>query len=513
MKFTVGDLVRVRTWEDMASEFGINDRGNIAVRHAFTPEMDEYFGNREIYRISNIDEQHDRYYLEEEDGTDVNGSYVIGAEMLELVTADDNFLIQYRGWIDNAFTKVAEATCDRINTSLYSLEGTSKKLFLFLLGLLTENKWGIIATKSSSVKTLNDYVTTENNYNILCFEDPARKEEWRELYTEQSFDRYFCLSDNKVILFYSAEELRKISVETIFEILDTISGFLNPELYTLLKENNFEAAKGIIDSNVNKEKRKQLLTSVSEDMDQIQHTLKEEKIEHLEAQVEDYRNKCENLLEKYSLTYDALESAQKDLLYTKNSKVDFIEGFKNLILQEVENGSITNMILTGGSLAFNMVQKLLYIDTHEYELCKEAYLESAKRIGVAPIFDAICKQKATVIFEQGFKICEMERVAKKSLNPKVGMPNPHIQEYDCWGGNGAEIIKLLRQKDFEMAYLQIKAAIASLKVCDSAVMGKFITYLDVYKHNKCIEILDTGKIMTPEEANEYYREEFENEEN
>ena len=512
MKFTVGDLVRVRTWEDMASEFGINDRGNIAVTHVFTQDMDEYFGNREIYRISQIEEQDDRYYLEEKDGTNANRGYVIGVEMLELVTADDNFLSLYRDWINNTLTKVTEATDYRVFTSLYSQDNISKKLFHFLLGLLTENKWCILAT-NSSVQTVNSYVVNENNYNILCFEDPDRKKEWRKLYTEQIFDRYFYLSENKIILFYSAEELRKISVETMFEILDTISGFLNPELYTLLKENNFEAAKGIIDSNVNKEKRKQLLTSVSEDMDQIQHTLKEEKIEHLEAQVEEYRNKCENLLEKYSLTYDALESAQKDLLYTKNSKVDFIEGFKNLILQEVENGSITNMILTGGSLAFNMVQKLLYIDTHEYELCKEAYLESAKRIGVAPIFDAICKQKATVIFEQGFKICEMERVAKKSLNPKVGMPNPHIQEYDCWGGNGAEIIKLLRQKDFEMAYLQIKAAIASLKVCDSAVMDKFIKYLDVYKHNKCIEILDTGKIMTPEEANEYYREEFENEEN
>lgn len=512
MKFIVGDLVRVRTWEDMASEFGINGNGNIAVNHSFTSEMDEYFGNREIYRISDIDERYDNYSLEKEDCTKANGGYTIGAEMLELVTADDNFLILYRDWINNALTKVTEATDYRIFTGLYNLDGTSKKLFLFLLGLLTENKWCILAT-NSSVKTVNSYVVNENNYNLLCFEDPDRKEEWRKLYTEQSFDRYFYLSENKIILFYSAEELRKISVETIFEILDTVSGFLNQELYTLLKENNFEAAKGIIDSNVNKEKRKQLLTSVSEGMDQLQHTLKEENIDHLEAQVEEYRNKCEDLLEKYSLTYDGLESAQKDLLYAKNSKVDFIEGFKNLILQEVEDGSITNMITTDDSLTFNMIQKLLYIDTHEYELCKEAYLESAKRIGVAPIFDAICKQKATVIFEQGFKIWKMERVAKKSFNPKVGMPNPHIQEYDCWGGNEAEIIKLLRQKDFEMAYLQIKAAIASLKVCDSAVMNKFIQYLVVYKYNKCIEILDTGKIMTPEEANEYYREEFENEEN
>ena len=512
MKFTVGDLVRVRTWEDMASEFGITRSGNIDVPHSFTPDMDECFGSRKTYRISGVKERDNEYYLEKEDGTIANEGYVIGAEMLELVSESKNFLRIYKEWIDKALTRVTKATDYRIFTGLYSLDKTSQKLIHFLLGLLTEDKWCIVSTEAT-VDTVNDYVITENKYNVLCFEDPDRKEEWRKLYPEKSFDRYFCISDNKIILFYSEKELGATSVETIFEIFDTISGFLNQELYALLKENNFEAAKQIIQSNIGKEKRNQLLTSVNEGMDKLQCNLTKEKLESLEAGVKECKNECENLLREYALAYDKLEIVQKDLLYAKNNKYDFIEGFKKLILREVENGSITLMEAADDTLIFTMVQKLLYIDTHEYELCKEAYLELAKKEGVAPIFDAICKQKATVIFEQGFQINGMNTVRRKIVDPKIGMPNPHIQGYDCWGGNEAEIVKFLRQEDFEMAYLQIKAAIASLKVCDSAVMNKFIGYLTIYENNKCIEILDTGEIMTPKEANEYYKEEFENEEN
>lgn len=38
----VGDLVRVRLWEDMAKEFGIDEDGNIPCKFSFVGYMENY---------------------------------------------------------------------------------------------------------------------------------------------------------------------------------------------------------------------------------------------------------------------------------------------------------------------------------------------------------------------------------------------------------------------------------------------------------------------------------------
>ena len=38
-KFTVGELVRIRQWDDMEKEFGINHEGTILTRHGFVVNM------------------------------------------------------------------------------------------------------------------------------------------------------------------------------------------------------------------------------------------------------------------------------------------------------------------------------------------------------------------------------------------------------------------------------------------------------------------------------------------
>lgn len=44
MKYKVGDKVKVRTWEDMKKEYGLNGCGSIACNRSFTDGMKEYCG-------------------------------------------------------------------------------------------------------------------------------------------------------------------------------------------------------------------------------------------------------------------------------------------------------------------------------------------------------------------------------------------------------------------------------------------------------------------------------------
>lgn len=42
--YNVGDQVTIRQWDDMKSEFGLNEAGSITVPESFTREMERYCG-------------------------------------------------------------------------------------------------------------------------------------------------------------------------------------------------------------------------------------------------------------------------------------------------------------------------------------------------------------------------------------------------------------------------------------------------------------------------------------
>ena len=81
MKFKVGDKVRVRSWESMETEFGLDDSGNIYLGCAllFFKRMKSLCGN--LYTIDAID---DGWYTLKE------SSYYLIDEMLEPVKAETN---------------------------------------------------------------------------------------------------------------------------------------------------------------------------------------------------------------------------------------------------------------------------------------------------------------------------------------------------------------------------------------------------------------------------------------
>ena len=93
MKYKVGDRVRIKTWEKMAQEFGVDDDGDIMTGENLyvLKKMKEYCGN--IYTICDI--QNNRYSLEGIYG------YIFSDSMIEQkeLTKDDlktGMIIEYR---------------------------------------------------------------------------------------------------------------------------------------------------------------------------------------------------------------------------------------------------------------------------------------------------------------------------------------------------------------------------------------------------------------------------------
>jgi len=79
-EFHAGDVVRIRDWEDMEQEFGLNEYGNIACRFSFTDEMGSYCG--EVYTIEYIDEREHVHFAERHS---LSSDYNVSFDMIELV--------------------------------------------------------------------------------------------------------------------------------------------------------------------------------------------------------------------------------------------------------------------------------------------------------------------------------------------------------------------------------------------------------------------------------------------
>ena len=76
-KYKVGDKVRVRQWDDMAKEYGVNYSGDILSHGMFTSEMRKYCGKN--VNISHIGKR--GYYMIKED----NGNWDWSDDMFETI--------------------------------------------------------------------------------------------------------------------------------------------------------------------------------------------------------------------------------------------------------------------------------------------------------------------------------------------------------------------------------------------------------------------------------------------
>ncbi len=78
--YEVGDRLRIRSWEDMEQEFGLNDLGDIACRFAFTKSM-RYLCGKEFTVSDKIGES-----FRSVEG--IGGVWSISADMLEPIPSE-----------------------------------------------------------------------------------------------------------------------------------------------------------------------------------------------------------------------------------------------------------------------------------------------------------------------------------------------------------------------------------------------------------------------------------------
>ena len=86
-KYKVGDELRIREWNDMAAEFGLDEFGGVDCIYGFTEDMKRLCGMD--FTVSKIDsfEGNDEYFSEE--GIEMEYYWSISSDMLEPRTVED----------------------------------------------------------------------------------------------------------------------------------------------------------------------------------------------------------------------------------------------------------------------------------------------------------------------------------------------------------------------------------------------------------------------------------------
>lgn len=202
--------------------------------------------------------------------------------------------------------------------------------------------------------------------------------------------------------------------------------------------------------------------------------------------------------------YRLKEIGLKTIGFDENFKMflGYVETIKDkLTVLKVENDRIIGAFLL----------PLTYWSEEEWEAVKDNYRGGGY---VQSLFrDIFGNRKYTLIIEQGFVMyfgreCAIARWGE--FTGKHGMPNPHMQRYDCWGDNKRHILNAMGEFDLTMAFGQVMSAVAGINISDSPVFSQLKSYFENGNYRKipCLKDNETGELISIDQ----YRQKIEREE-
>ncbi len=526
MEFKVGDRVKFKTWEEMKAEFGLNDSGDISCRFSFTSKMDDLIDRERDYIITGIR----------------NGKIIFGD------------LPHFFSYSEDMIKLADECTEEKLNNllwkklpiDLFKEDFLGDRIYRSVLsrGKGVLNLIGAMVLKTMVESTENDRVRIED-----CTYDNKAGVIY-DHFTNNSSDYKFCILRNdgytsRRLEFLNEELMSQFGITVLREgekylflygessklilCLCDRDGFSYPDtwikdcieliiekfpfakdetLNQLLLEDKHEEAIEYITNYYNSCQELIKRNKFDKFLKIIEKKEKEEKENNLYNEIERNQNRISELESDLERAYLNLKERKKALaLYQFTNQGEVISDFI-----EVLNNSYNDIVAykyDGSRIYMHYKQQLLFINDDDWNVIKEGFLSERNRT-IRGFVDAIFSRKCTVMFETGFFINLHDCYAKNYpfVNFTCGVPNPHIHGFDCWGDNRPHICRALQEGKNDIAFEQIKSALAGVDVTDGAVMSEFCRILnnEDFANIPCITDNETGKLMTVREAKEFYKD-------
>lgn len=524
MKFEVGDRVRFKTWEEMKEEYGISASGNIPCKFTFLPEMDALIDRGRDYIISDI--RGDSIYFE-----DLSDQFSYSEDMIRLVS-------EYAGENSNDLLwkglSVALFNGDYLGNRMYrsgvNHKGVSNLIGAIALKTMVESSEDYKArieecSYNNEVRVIYDhFCKNSNEYKLIILKNRFYQSRRLEFLDEELMSQFgiTVLKEKENYLFLYSESANMILclcnkdnftfsntwIKDCIELVVEKFPFAKDEtLNQLLLEDKHEEAIEYITNYYNSCQELIKRNKFERFLKTIEKKEKEEKEHNLNRDIERKEVRISELEADLESAYANLKEAKKALaLYQFTNQDEVISDFI-----EVLNNSYDDIVaydFNNSRIYMHYKQQLLFINDDDWNVVKEGFLSGQpyRRRGLV---DAIFSRKCTVMFETGFFIdsrnCTVKRYSLTSFT--CGVPNPHIYGYDCWGDNLPHIRRALEEGKNDIAFEQIKSALAGVDVTDGAVMTEFCRILndEGFADIPCITDNETGKLMTVKEAKEFYK--------
>lgn len=525
MEFKVGDRVRFKTWEEMKTEFGLNG-GSIACKFHFTPEMDNLIDREREYLITGIRDEKITF-------EDLPRTYSYSEDMIKLAdecTEEKSNNLLWKKLTIDLFKE------DFLGGRIYHSVSSRGKGVLNLIGAIALKT---IAESSEDYKARIETCTYNNNARVLYDHFCSNSNEYKliilrnddytsrrlEFLDEKLMSQFgiTVLREGENYLFLYGESSNLILclcdkdgfsysdtwIKDCIELIIEKFPFAKDEtLNQLLLEDKHKEAIDYITNYYNSCQELMKRNKFDRFLRVIEKKEKEEKENNFYNEIERKQNRISELESDLERAYINLKETKKALaLYQFTNQGEVISDFI-----EVLNNNYNDIVAykyDGSRIYMHYKQQLLFINDDDWNVIKEGFLSERSRT-IRGFVDAIFSRKCTVMFETGFFIDLHDCYAKNYpfVDFTCGVPNPHIHGFDCWGDNRPHICRALEEGKNDIAFEQIKSALAGVDVTDGAVMSEFCRFLnnENLANIPCITDNETGKLMTVREAKDFYKD-------
>lgn len=519
--FNVGDKVVFKTWEEMEAEFGVDDCGEIACTFRFIQKMDEEIDRSKVYTIKEIRDK-EVYFTE---SVTSGNEYSYSTDMIKLVgpkQVDKDYCDRVVGFKTHGL--------DSLLDKKVTVDSTLS-LFVMTVGLMqicTEKQINVRLThfdNSNSVESILHYMEHNtrrsvtrlyfNMTNVVAEYNADQCEGW-EITT---FENFTCLHRNETYIVVEENDTQLETEDAYCKFVEWFAAHIGlaDEYRDMFLGRDYAKIYDCLSKLKEEQEKAKREKEFTEALTLISSLITHQEKDTLERLIAKREDELNDDYKNWMNTLRALKALQRDLWYLQyKNQTKKVDDLIQALNTDKEN--IPYMRCSENVLHTVIVQDLLFFDSDDWEDMKYEVCEQYD--AASHILTAIFERKATLTFTTGVAFSFIDSFGDRNHvtydgmpEGMLGFPNPHIHFYNCWGDNRPEINGNIEERNYDLAYTQVKAALAGINLTDSAVCEKFFNMLikcvkqngdSSYIDAKCITDNETGVVMTVKEAEEFY---------
>lgn len=509
----VGDVVRLKTF-DMLEEEGFEalDNGVVKTAYGVIPEMFEVYADQNLLVASVSD---DRITFEDDP---CNGKFTIGMDVVYKVDAD--MPLQKIKCYDlskeemDLPMKYDEEVNVNVYSKIYSIKAFLQNSLTRLVHLLDIYE---IRNINVLISDVNRIIGSYDAIDVaIVIDSKGTIDTLAQTTNTEIYPKDYGYIMKGILPFDIIAVDRNVNSDVVFTgVAEAMINILNLNIPEAMSKAIFDIDVPAMMEEYNKalisykdRKKDKMFEKIKEQLMKAMNVKRKQKLENNATEVQ---NKILELERDLKLYWVDFKKYQKELCFfnmqnTSSAFLDFMT-----VLKEDKDNIISMQFRDGENLMLDIKTPLMFFADEDWMYLRDGIVEMASCDGTENLLDAIFERKAVLTFGTQIKMCFGSGTVKgpefSNSEKNNGIPNPHIYFYNCWGDNGPLIIRAMNEGDYVSAYLQIKSALMGLTLIDNAVMEKFVLKElegDKYKNCRCITDVASGKVMTIEEARDFY---------